>query len=130
MDVTEYKTIAVYGTLKSDKGNRSVMRGTLIGKGLTKEKYAMFASGIPYLAKNIPQTNITVELYKVPVDEVKYLDRFEGHPTFYERTPIKVLCNEEEVDADIYFTKDFEKFKSVDEVQYYTQIRNISDGIF
>lgn len=97
--------IAVYGTLRAGFGNHRLMEdSTLVGSGLTKEKYTMYASGIPYVDKDEPTSRIRVEVYDVKDEDLPSIDSLEGHPSWYRREEIPVeLDNGEEVDAWLYF---------------------------
>ena len=98
--------MAVYGTLRKGYGNHVVMgNSTFINKGKTKNKYSMYARGIPYVSHNPQLDNIVVEVYQVnDQNRLNSIDRLEGHPNFYtrEKTTI-ILDNNEEIDAWLYF---------------------------
>lgn len=99
------KRIAVYGTLREGYGNHGYVRNaTKIGIGTTKEKYTMFASGIPFVDKATPTSTIVVEVYDVSDEDMPSVDRLEGHPYVYKRESIDVIMeNGEEVQAELYF---------------------------
>lgn len=69
--------------------------------------YVMTQHGIPFVFNpdDMPfhyQFPVSGELYEV-TDEVKEnLDRLEGHPHGYRRTPTVVEVNGEEVEAEMY----------------------------
>lgn len=106
--------IAVYGTLRQGYGNALYLGDSkLVGKGKTKEKYKLTASGIPFVKKNEPVHNVVVEVYEVTDEQLPTVDRLEGYDpndhegSWYKRTPIQVeLDNGEEVEASIYFNDD------------------------
>ena len=81
--------VAVYGTLKKDKGNHQYyLQGQeFVGHGITVNKYPLVEEhGLPYVydKPNLGH-NVSVEVYKVD-DVAQYsLDRLEGHPTHYQR---------------------------------------------
>ena len=79
--------VAVYGTLKSGFSNHTVLGdSSLVGVGKTVSKYAMQASGIPYVYEHDHRDQISVEVYELDDDNVRLsLDHLESHPTFYER---------------------------------------------
>ena len=79
--------VAVYGTLKAGRSNHIVLDGSsYVGAGKTVSKYAMQASGIPYVYEHDHRDQITVEVYELHDDDVRLsLDHLESHPTFYER---------------------------------------------
>jgi gamma-glutamylaminecyclotransferase len=97
----------VYGTLMSGFGNNVLLQDEeKIGKAITKEKYIMKGSGIPYVFKRESQDNILGELYLVKKTSIYSLDRLEGDPDWYCREEIKVICNNEEYTAWIYFMQE------------------------
>jgi len=79
--------VAVYGTLKAGRSNHIVLDGSsYVGAGKTVSKYAMQASGIPYVYEHEHRDQISVEVYELDDDNVRLsLDHLESHPTFYER---------------------------------------------
>ena len=86
-NVIQENLVAVYGTLKRGFGNNYLLRGSsYIGKGETKNRYPMVASGIPYVIDNEGKGhNIDIELYAVSDTTLAELDSLEGHPTWYRR---------------------------------------------
>jgi gamma-glutamylaminecyclotransferase len=112
--------VAVYGTLKTGKGNNSLMaliKAKLVGTGKTVEKYSLIVcGGLPYLFENAGVGHqVEVEIYSVDSQALKILDTFEGHPNFYIRKSIKCeLSNGETRVCFIYFINrkraDFSEF--------------------
>lgn len=95
--------VFVYGTLRKGFGNHFLLKNSkFIGEAITKEKYSLYASGIPYVVK-VPKTHIKGEVYKVDSETLKSLDQLEGHPNFYKREEIDVLVNNSPIKAWIYF---------------------------
>lgn len=103
--------IAVYGTLRRGYGNNPVLGDSkLLGVGVTKEKYKLTASGIPFVTQNEQVSNVRVEVYEVSDQQLPRVDRLEGYNpdnhegSWYKRTPIKVVLDDGvEMDAQIYF---------------------------
>lgn len=103
--------IAVYGTLRKGFGNHRVLGDSkLIDSGLTKEKYKLTASGIPFVTQNEKISNVRVEVYEVSDAQLPIVDGLEGYNpknhegSWYKRTPISVtLDNGDDVEASIYF---------------------------
>lgn len=91
-DVTQL--VFVYGTLLSGMHNNRFMQGsTLIGTGTTVEEYTMYAEGIPFVSKKEPgdvSAPVVGEVYEVPTQGMRALDRLEGHPDFYKREQVSV----------------------------------------
>lgn len=98
--------LAVYGTLKSDKGNHWLLSDSqFIGKGKTGNKYPMVCEGIPYVY-NEPGTghHIHVEVYDITDPTVALdVDNLENHPDWYKRTIVNIqLDTGEYVNAWMY----------------------------
>jgi len=94
----------VYGTLMSGfHNNRLLMGQQLLGEAVTKKKYLMTASGIPYVYEHIPISKIKGELWSVNANAIAAIDALEGHPNWYIRKPIEVIHNGETKIAFIYF---------------------------
>jgi len=74
-----------------------------LGKGLTKEKYAMYGDGIPFLVETEPVVNITGELYMVDQTTFEILDILEGHPKWYKRKQVDIVVDGLEHKAWVYF---------------------------
>jgi gamma-glutamylcyclotransferase (GGCT)/AIG2-like uncharacterized protein YtfP len=69
--------------------------GVFVSEGVTLPEYTMFAAGVPYVARG-GTTAIKGEVYEVPEAGVLGpLDRLEGHPRHYVRTPIALADGRE-----------------------------------
>ena len=97
--------IAVYGTLRRGWGNNRLLADSkFVDAGKTKVKYTMYASGIPFVSSHKPTSNIHVEVFDVPEEDVPRVDGLEGHPNWYQRRPIQVILDSgEETTAELYF---------------------------
>jgi gamma-glutamylcyclotransferase (GGCT)/AIG2-like uncharacterized protein YtfP len=85
--------VAVYGTLKSGHGNHDRLMGKakFLGTGETFTKYPMVVSGIPYLIDRAGKGHhVKVEVYRVTTDELRSLDKLEGHPDWYVRSALTI----------------------------------------
>ena len=104
-NVLQDTLVAVYGTLKKGFGNNTLLKGsTYVGKGETKNKYPMVASGIPYLIEEEGKGfNVDVELYAVSKSTLESLDSLEGHPNWYRRKEIDIVIGKKTKRAWIYF---------------------------
>jgi len=97
--------VFVYGTLRKGHGNHGLLeQSKFIGDAKTDKKYAMYASGIPYVTSLEHEVQIIGEVYEVDDFGLHRLDRLEGHPNFYERRKIKVILeNGRKEKAFLYF---------------------------
>lgn len=94
----------VYGTLMSGFGNNRLLENAkLIGNAETANKYIMKGAGIPYVFKDIENSNIKGELYLVDKKDIYSLDRLEGDPEWYCREEVEVICGDEKYNAWLYF---------------------------
>ena len=99
-------TVFVYGTLRSGFSNHFIMEPTVkIGNGTTKNKYALYEAGIPYLVEDEQVSNVKGEVYFVDETTFDILDTLEGHPSWYERKLIPVIVEGKEYTAWTYFNK-------------------------
>lgn len=100
--------MAFYGTIKLGFGNNRVIynaKKAYIGTGITKEKYAMYRHGIPFVIKE-PKTPIVVDVFEVEASNLPRIDSLEGHPNWYRRELIPVLVNGKELQCWLYFMTD------------------------
>ena len=98
--------VAVYGTLRQGQGNFKRLltdSNVIFSGGLTKDKFTLRVSGIPFLTKE-PTHRVVVDLMKVNDRELECLDRLEGHPHWYKREQVDVVSpSGEKYTAWIYF---------------------------
>jgi len=121
--------VFVYGTLKQFRGNNIVMieaggwflRPFMIPK---EQGYCLYAAGIPFLVKSPSEaTHVYGEIWEV--EDIRPLDRLEGHPYWYERKEFTLPVNGE---GDITFwayTFDKERLK-----EYHTIVDRVPTGVF
>ncbi|NRD68041.1 gamma-glutamylcyclotransferase [Corallococcus exiguus] len=81
--------IFAYGTLLSGEPNHRLLRGArLIGPARTQPRFSLYDYGpFPTLASG-GRHAVAGELYEVDALMLAALDRLEGHPHFYQRSPI------------------------------------------
>lgn len=98
-------TLFVYGTLKRNFSNHHLLKDSqYLGTGFTKERYAMYESGIPFVVKSEPVSSIHGELYQVDDTTLQRLDRLEGHPDWYYREQVEILfASGQTITAWLYF---------------------------
>ena len=90
--------VFVYGTLKKGQHNHDAYLSSsrFIGKATTSKDFLMFGGGFPLVRLPNKEDNhwfagkVKGEVYEVNPDELKRLDRLEGHPHFYKRTITKI----------------------------------------
>ena len=101
--------IFAYGTLMKGLGNHRLLEGQkFIANAITSEKYAMFFSAVPFVNPNYSRNHILGEVWEVSPEALILLDKLEGHPDWYVRTPIKVNYSNGETGpeiAEIYFNR-------------------------
>lgn len=98
-------TLFAYGTLKRNFHNHHFLATShFLGTGYTKNQYAMYAEGIPFVIKGDPVSHIHGELYSVTAKTLKQLDRLEGHPEWYCREQVEIIsATNRLVTAWLYF---------------------------
>ncbi len=114
MNTENFVYVAAYGTLKEGHGNNVLMRlpgNKYIGRGITKEKYSMYSSGIPFVIKK-PKVVIVVDVYQVAIQNLPRLDSLEGHPHWYRRELVTTIVNGKEYESWLYFMTEENRVKS------------------
>lgn len=103
------RILAVYGTLKAAYGNhRLIQQAGLkpLGRAYTNEPaFFMQGGGFPYVYNPVPEEigeRIRVELYEFDNEEqIESIDRLEGHPNWYRRTPFQFIVDDPDIECDI-----------------------------
>ena len=92
--------IFVYGSLRKGGGLHPALNSSeCLGTFKTKPMYSLYSLGaFPALVAD-GLTSVVGELYEVTNDVLSTLDRIEGHPHFYIRTPITL---ENGLEAEVY----------------------------
>ena len=81
--------IFTYGTLLSGELNHRVLRGSrCLGPARTPPRFKLLDLGAYPGMLADGDTSVAGELYEVNDDVLAALDRLEGHPRYYLRTPI------------------------------------------
>lgn len=94
--------VFVYGTLKAGFGNHHILEESkFLQVGETEPTFTMISlGGFPGIL-DFGTTSIKGEVYEVDKETLARLDRLEGHPRWYKRTPI-TLNDGFEVETYIY----------------------------
>jgi gamma-glutamylaminecyclotransferase len=97
--------IFVYGTLRKGHCNHHLLKdASCYGVGSSEACFAMYLkNGYPYITSSESRYPIVGELYSVDDDTLAQLDKFEGHPRYYERREIAVIVGEDRYNAWMYF---------------------------
>jgi gamma-glutamylaminecyclotransferase len=82
----------VYGTLLRGERNHRLLRGApALGEARTEAAYELVdAGGYPAMVSG-GTTAIVGEVYAVKGATLAAVDRLEDHPSFYRRTPIRLM---------------------------------------
>ncbi len=88
--------VFVYGSLLAGEPNHRALAGAvLVGAATTVPAFALYDLGaFPGLVAAGEQV-VTGEIYEVDAAGLARLDRLEGHPSFYRRTPITLADGDE-----------------------------------
>ncbi|NOJ92338.1 gamma-glutamylcyclotransferase [Corallococcus coralloides] len=86
---TSATRVFVYGTLLSGEPNQHLLRGArFVCQAQTPPHFTLYDCGpFPALA-SAGQHTVGGEVYEVDAPTLAALDRLEGHPHFYQRSPI------------------------------------------
>ncbi len=85
----------VYGTLKRGFPNHRYLKGSkFVGRGRTKEKYALYVAAVPYVVKGMRVSHILGEVYEVSKRTLSEIDRLEGHPEHYRREKVEIVLED------------------------------------
>ena len=92
-----YELVFVYGTLKYGFHNHRFLIGLPFEKAFAPNIDLHAGPLFPFAKRG---TNFACgELYKVDLHTLKKLDKLEGHPNFYCREKITVICKGEQQQA-------------------------------
>ena len=88
--------IFVYGTLMRDEINhRLLATARFVAEAQTEPCFELFDLGHFPAMSTSGQTVVRGEVYAVDDQTLVRLDRLEGHPEFYQRTPIRLADGQE-----------------------------------
>ena len=110
------KLLFVYGSLRKGLGNHSFLRHenvSYLGNFVTEPEWTMYSlGGFPALTEG-GDTAIVGELYSVPEDVYRAIERLEGYPSFYQRKSLTTPLGE----AEVYYITDLDKYGRDDVVE-------------
>jgi gamma-glutamylaminecyclotransferase len=97
--------VFVYGTLRQGQWNHHFLESSrFVGMAKTKERFALYGTGIPFLSRRKAISQVTGEVYAVDDATLERLDELEGHPDGYRREQADVVLEDGTVlKAWIYF---------------------------
>lgn len=99
----------VYGTLKSNKSRHHIMNGaTCLGPATLQDYFHLYGTpelDYPLLYPAHTSASIPGELYEVPKEMFKLLDRIEGHPNLYKRVRASVYFKDKRIRTLVYKTQ-------------------------
>jgi gamma-glutamylaminecyclotransferase len=88
--------VFVYGTLMRDEINhRLLATARFVAEAHTEPCFELFDLGHFPAMNTGGQTMVRGEVYAVDDQTLVRLDRLEGHPEFYQRTPIRLADGQE-----------------------------------
>jgi gamma-glutamylcyclotransferase (GGCT)/AIG2-like uncharacterized protein YtfP len=89
------ETIFVYGTLKQGYGNHiHYLNKPPLTQGILKGYHLLGRPGGGFPCIGPGDGYVEGEVYEVDEEELKAIDRLEGHPTWYLRTNVQVTSKE------------------------------------
>ena len=105
----EENLVFVYGTLKRGFSNNRYLAGSkFLGTARTKEKFALYSDGLPFLIMTESISEIHGELYQVDDLTLQILDDLEGHPDWYRREQGEICLDDDSsqsgIEAWVYFS--------------------------
>jgi gamma-glutamylaminecyclotransferase len=96
MSGRKYHMVFVYGTLMRDEINHWLLAtARFVAEAHTEPCFELFDLGHFPAMSTGGQTVVRGEIYAVDDQTLVRLDRLEGHPEFYQRTPIRLADGQE-----------------------------------
>lgn len=94
--------VFVYGTLmRFQRANHMLETGIYMGEAILPD-YAMYHLGRYPGIKPCSGEQVTGELYRVDDATLRQMDEYEENGSLYHRTPVRVVVNGQEFDAEAY----------------------------
>ncbi|MFA6562339.1 MAG: gamma-glutamylcyclotransferase family protein [Verrucomicrobiia bacterium] len=103
--------VFVHGVLRSGYSHhRHLEKAKFLGKGRTKEQFALYVGVFPYVVKSEKVSWIVGEVYEVDKRTLRRLDFIEQCPCWHFREWVDVMLdNGQELKAMMYFARERKK---------------------
>lgn len=103
--------VFVHGALRSGNSHHGHLEDAkFIGKGRTKEQFALYLGVLPYVVKNERVSWIVGEVYKVDKQTLRRLDLVEQCPAWHYREWVDVVLDDgQEIKTMMYFARERRK---------------------
>ncbi|MCX6907558.1 MAG: gamma-glutamylcyclotransferase [Verrucomicrobia bacterium] len=100
--------VFVYGTLRSgNSDHRQLRNAKLLGRGRTREQFALYLGVTPYVVKSEKVSWIVGEAYEVDGRTLRRLDLLQQCPSWRFREWVDVVLDDgRELQAMMYFAKE------------------------
>jgi len=100
--------VFVYGTLRSgNSDHRHLRNAKLLGRGRTKEQFALYLGVTPYVVKSEKVSWIVGEAYEVDDRTLRRLDLLQQCPSWRFRESVDVVLDDgRELQAMMYFARE------------------------
>ncbi len=108
---SESSYVFVHGTLRSGNSHHGHLeKAKFLGKGRTKEQFALYLGVLPYVVKSERISWIVGEVYEVDKRTLRRLDLVEQCPAWHFREWVDVILNNgREIKAMMYFARERKK---------------------
>ncbi len=103
--------VFVHGVLRSGNSHHQhIEKAKFLGKGRTKDQFALYIGASPYVVKSEKVSWIVGEVYEVDKRTLRRLDFFEQCPCWHFREWVDVILdNGQELKAMMYFARERKK---------------------
>jgi gamma-glutamylcyclotransferase (GGCT)/AIG2-like uncharacterized protein YtfP len=103
--------VFVHGVLRSGNSHHGHLEDAkFIGKGRTKEQFALYLGVLPYVVKSEKVSRIVGEVYEVDKRTLRRLDLVEQCPSWHYRDWVVVVMDDgREMSALMYFAREQKK---------------------
>lgn len=89
----------MYGTLREGFCNHVFLKDSKkIGDAYTAEDFSLYFRDVQHVIA-IPRSKIYDEIYEVDDETLMNIDNLQGHPHWYKREIVRVICGNQELKA-------------------------------